>query len=108
MTNWSVSCRILRSAQEDLNTVMQALVAADVEKLENSKKLLERMVVTMGVIEAAARQQDSSVTRADLVAFQKELKRVGTLNRAALTTVERQGGLEALSCTTGGTLEFAA
>ena len=108
MTDWSVSCRILRSAQEDLQTVMQALTSADPGKMEVSHKLLENMVSALSAIESAARQGSALTTRDDLAKFQEQLRRAGVLNQNALTAVERQGGLAALSGNSGGKLEFAA
>lgn len=92
-----MACRILESAETDLRSVVQLLTTAQPEQLESAQRLLERMVGTLGEIEAAARRDSLLPIKTALNGFRSRLGHAGALSNLALKSIDRQATLAGLA-----------
>jgi hypothetical protein len=85
-----MACRILKSAEEDLRTVIDSLVTAEPEQVESAQRLLEHLVGTLGEIEASVRQTPSLSVRDSMNSLRVTLSRADALTNIGLDNVNRQ------------------
>ena len=97
MTKNLMACRILESAELDLRSVMQSLANAQPDQLESAQRLLERMIGSLGEIEAAARRDTSLPLKNGLSGFRHKLGQASSLTGIALNNIERRATLAGLA-----------
>jgi len=97
MANKLMACRVLKAAEEDLQTVIHSLIDADPEQLECAQRLLERLVATLGAIETSSRLDSSLPIKNALQGFRSTLGQAEGLTSIALSNIERHAALAGVS-----------
>jgi len=109
MTSSLMTCRIWRSAEDDLRQIIRSLITAEPSELEGSQRLLENLVGALGEIESSARREPSLPVKEILLGVRATLARAETLSSIALQSLNQQISLTGLQPVDAGrTLRFEA